>query len=45
MLEIKNYSLEYIKGKKAVDNISLEIQNGDIFIVQNAEIVFQVVKS
>ena len=31
MLEIKNYSLEYIKGKKAVDNISLEIQNGDIF--------------
>ena len=31
MLEIKNYSLEYIKGKKAVDNISLEVKEGDIF--------------
>ncbi len=31
MLEIKNYTLEYIKGKKAVDNISLEIKEGDIF--------------
>ena len=31
MLEIKNYSLEYIKGKKTVDNISLEVKEGDIF--------------
>ena len=31
MLEIKNYSLEYIKGKKAVDNISLQVKEGDIF--------------
>ena len=31
MLEIKNYTLEYIKGKKAVDDISLEIKEGDIF--------------
>lgn len=31
MLEIKNYSMEYIKGKKAVDNISLYIKEGDIY--------------
>ena len=31
MLEIKNYSLEYIKGKKAVNDISLQIKEGDIF--------------
>ena len=31
MLEVKNYSLEYIKGKKAVDNISFEVKEGDIF--------------
>lgn len=31
MLEIKNYTLEYIKGKKAVDNISFTVNDGDIF--------------
>lgn len=31
MLEIKDYTLEYIKGKKAVDNISFEVKEGDIF--------------
>ena len=31
MLEVKNYTLEYIKGKKAVDDISFEVQDGDIF--------------
>lgn len=31
MLEIKNYSLEYFKGKKAVDNISITIEEGDIY--------------
>ena len=31
MLEIKNYSYEYNKGKKVVDNINLEIKEGDIF--------------
>lgn len=31
MLEIKNYSKSYVKGQKAVDNISLKINKGDIF--------------
>ena len=31
MLEIKNFSKAYKKGKKAVDNISLKIYSGDIF--------------
>ena len=31
MLEIKNYTLEYVKGKKAVDDISLKVNEGDIF--------------
>ncbi len=31
MLKVKNYSKSYVKGKKVVDNISLEVKNGDIF--------------
>lgn len=31
MLEIKNYTKSYTKGKKAVDNLSLKVENGDIF--------------
>lgn len=31
MLEIKNFSKEYSKGKKAVDNISLTVNDGEIF--------------
>ncbi len=31
MIEIKNFSKEYEKGKKAVDNISLTIDDGEIF--------------
>lgn len=31
MLSIKNYSKSYKAGKKAVDNISLEVESGDIF--------------
>ncbi|CUP04358.1 ABC transporter ATP-binding protein [Clostridium disporicum] len=31
MLEIKNFSKAYKQGKKAVDNISLTINSGDIF--------------
>ena len=31
MLNIKNYSMEYIKGKKAVENINLNIREGDIY--------------
>ena len=31
MLEIKNFSKEYKQGKRAVDNISLTINSGDIF--------------
>lgn len=31
MLEIKNYSLEYFKGKRVVDNINLTIKEGDIY--------------
>ncbi|HOO67901.1 MAG TPA: ABC transporter ATP-binding protein [Bacilli bacterium] len=31
MLKIKNYSKSYVKGQKAVDNISLEVHKGDIF--------------
>ena len=31
MLEIKNFSKEYSKGKKAVDNISLTVNSGEIF--------------
>lgn len=31
ILEIKNYSKSYSKGKKAADNISLTVEAGDIF--------------
>ena len=31
MLEIKNYSKSYKKGAKAVDNISLTVEEGDLF--------------
>ena len=31
MLEIKNFSKAYSKGKKAVDNISLTVNGGEIF--------------
>ena len=31
MLEIKNYSKSYTKGKKAVDNLSLKVEKGDIY--------------
>lgn len=31
MLEIKNYTKEYVVGKKAVDNLSLKIEDGDIY--------------
>lgn len=31
MLEIKNFSKTYSKGKKAVDNLSLVIESGDIY--------------
>ena len=31
MLEIKNFSKEYSNGKKAVDNISLTVNSGEIF--------------
>ena len=31
MLEIKNYSKCYVKGKKVVDNLSLKIDSGDIY--------------
>ncbi len=31
MVEIKNFTMEYTKGVKAVDNLSLTIEDGDIF--------------
>ncbi len=31
MLEIKNYSKSYSKGKKAADNVSLTVESGDIY--------------
>ena len=31
MLEIKNYSKSYGKGKLAVDNVSLTVESGDIY--------------
>ena len=31
MLEVKNYSLEYIKGKKTVEDVNLKIEDGEIF--------------
>lgn len=37
MLQIKNYSLEYIKGKRVVKNLNLTVREGDIyaFVGQN----------
>ncbi len=31
VLEIKNYSKSYTKGKKAADNVSLTVESGDIY--------------
>lgn len=31
MLQIKNYSLEYIRGKRVVSNLNLSIREGDIY--------------
>ena len=31
MIEIKNVSKSYVKGKKSIDSLSLEIKNGEIF--------------
>jgi len=31
MLNIKNYSFEYIKGKKVIDNLTLSLREGDIY--------------
>jgi ABC-2 type transport system ATP-binding protein len=31
VLKIKNYSLEYVKGKRAIDNLSLSVREGDIY--------------
>ncbi|MGL4452740.1 MAG: ABC transporter ATP-binding protein [Sarcina sp.] len=31
MLEIRNFSKSYLKGKKAVDNLNLKIEKGEIF--------------
>ena len=31
MIEIKNVSKSYVKGKKSIDNLSLDIKNGEIF--------------
>jgi len=31
VLRIKNYSMEYIKGKKVIDNLSLSVKEGDIY--------------
>ena len=29
MIEIKNVSKSYVKGKKSVENLSLEVKNGE----------------
>lgn len=31
MLQIKNYSMEYIKGKKVIDGLNLSVREGDIY--------------
>ncbi len=31
MIEIKNISKSYVKNKKSIDNLSLEVKNGEIF--------------
>ena len=32
MIEIKNVSKSYVKGKKSVDSLNLEVKNGEIFV-------------
>lgn len=31
MLQLKNYSLEYAKGKRVIDNLNLSVREGDIY--------------
>ncbi len=31
MLQVRNYSMEYFKGKKVIDNISFSVREGDIY--------------
>ena len=31
MLKIKNYCMEYVKGKRVIDNLSLSVREGDIY--------------
>ena len=31
MLKIKNYSMEYVKDKRVIDNLSLSVREGDIY--------------
>ena len=31
MLEVKNYSLEYFKGKKIIKSLNLYVKEGDIY--------------
>ena len=31
MIKIENVSKSYIKGKKSIDDLNLEIRNGEIF--------------
>ena len=31
MIEIKNVSKSYVKEKKSVDSLNLEVKNGEIF--------------
>lgn len=31
MLQLKNYSLEYVKGKRVIDNLNLSVREGDIY--------------
>lgn len=31
MLNIRNYSMEYVKGKKVIDNLTLSVREGDIY--------------
>ena len=31
MLQIKNYCMEYIEGKRVIDNLNLSVREGDIY--------------
>ena len=31
MLQIKNYSLEYVKGKRVINGLNLSVREGDIY--------------